>query len=85
MSQILEIAVWHSGPLSHVKCSGEIDATTAGELERAFSIVIETAPTAILLHGEEISLLTSAGVEVLVDGVRECRRRNIEFRAKFKS
>ncbi|HWC13659.1 MAG TPA: STAS domain-containing protein [Actinomycetota bacterium] len=60
-------------------CAGELDIATARKLRDAIELSIEQQPLVFTLDAQGISLLTSSGIEVLLDAVNGCRSNGIKL------
>jgi anti-sigma B factor antagonist len=59
-----------------VKPSGRIDSDTAPELEEVFKTITGAGQYRIVLDMSEASFISSAGLRVLLDTKKTCRRFN---------
>jgi anti-sigma B factor antagonist len=59
-----------------LKATGRIDSATAPELQKAFDTVIEEGQFKIVLDMSNIDFLSSAGLRVLVNAQKICKRYN---------
>ena len=57
-----------------VKVTGRVDSSTAPELEKAFTAVIEGGKSGIVLDMEDVEFLSSRGIWVLLEAQKACRR-----------
>lgn len=62
-----------------LSCAGELDIATARKLRDAIYLSIEQRPLSLILDAQGISLLTSSGIEVLLDAINACRGEGIEL------
>lgn len=59
-----------------ISVSGRIDSATSPQLKQAFYDVIETGQHRIVLDMEAVDFISSAGLWVLVDAQKKCKRFN---------
>lgn len=73
------ICIDHSREASRVKCDGELDLFTAPKLQEAIDVCIDQAPTALHIDGRGITLLTTAGIKLLLESAMRCHEAHIAF------
>lgn len=66
-----------------LSCAGELDIATAGKLRDAIDLCIEERPETIKLDMGGVSLITSSGIEVLVQAANKCRNGGIGLDLKL--
>jgi anti-sigma B factor antagonist len=59
-----------------IKVSGRIDSSTASQLADAISALVEKGQYKIVLDMGEVEFMSSAGLRVLVNAQKTCRRYN---------
>ncbi len=64
-------------------CSGELDLATCDRLDEVFAIALGDNPQHLIFDGTGISLLSSPGIEKLLELVRCCEQRGIRLEMKF--
>ena len=60
-------------------CSGELDIATAHKLRDAIELCIEEKPRILKIDTGGVSLITSSGIEVLVQAVHRCKEEGIRL------
>jgi anti-anti-sigma factor len=73
------VALWHRGLESSVICAGDLDAGVAPRLQEAIAMAVETAPVTLRVDCTGVSVVTTAGFDVLAAAKRICRERGIAF------
>lgn len=63
------------GPIRVLDLKGELDAHTASELEAAFQKSLEEQNTRIVVSGENLQYISSAGLGVFMAYIEEVRER----------
>ncbi len=61
---------------SLVKATGRIDSQTAPELAAAFGAITDAGQFRVVLDMSEVSFISSAGLRVLIDLQKTCKRWN---------
>jgi len=64
-----------SGGLKVLDLSGELDAHTASELEAAIQKCLDENSTQIIVHGQQLDYISSAGLGVFMAFIEEVRER----------
>lgn len=71
--------IWHTSDTTRIVCKGELDISTSGKLRDALSIAYDHSPARIELDCNGVSLLSAAGITVLVEAVLDSKERGIEL------
>ena len=74
-----DISIVHSPAGARVECSGELDLFTANRLKEALELCLEREPAALHIDAESITLLTTAGIKVLLETAIRCHETGIAF------
>ncbi len=71
------LVVHSRGSHARLACAGELDIATVPELETALVTCVETSPSVLWLDLNEVSLLSSSGIDHILGGMALCRERGI--------
>lgn len=66
-------------------CEGELDVATSRRLREALDICLGSVPETLLLDLSKVTLLTSSGIETILEGVKGCRERGIHLQLEASS
>lgn len=66
-------------PSRELSAVGEIDITSVPKVEEAIELVLDTRPSLLYLDWSSVSLLTSAGVEVLLRTASRCTQQRVQL------
>ena len=73
------ISIVHDDSGSTLQCEGELDLFTSSRLEEALDVCLNQAPEALHIDATKVSLLTTAGIKLLVEAAVRCQEEGIEF------
>jgi anti-anti-sigma factor len=80
MYRDFSLSVRHSGMVSTLSCSGELDGEHTSKLRDAIEMTIETRPTILEFDGTRLSFIDGRAIEALLHLAGECARRGIVAR-----
>lgn len=73
----------HSGTETHVTVEGELDVVTAPKVREAVELAADTRPQILWLDAHKVRLLSSSGLEPLLEAARVCRSRDIAIKIRL--
>jgi anti-anti-sigma factor len=73
------ISIAHTDAGSTVQCEGELDLFTSSRLQEALEVCLEREPKALHIDARKVTLLTTAGIKLLVDAAVRCHDAAIGF------
>lgn len=79
MQEIFEISIWHEGAESRLVCRGKIDERTAPKLDEAVDLVLDRGPSTVYIDWTGVSVVTDAGIAVLLRAQTTCNERDIRL------
>lgn len=69
---------YHPGSVT-LACGGELDIATVRKLADAIDMSLDPRPQSMTLDLESVTLLTTSGIETLLDAASRCREEGIEL------
>ena len=72
MSQDFEVTTVHQDGIVTLSCRGELDVLTTGDLRRAIDRALAHGSQHLHIDATGITLLSSVGVEVLLEAAARC-------------
>ncbi len=79
MTEGFWLSIAHHDREVAIEIEGELDVVTSRKLREAIRIVLDEKPSRLRLDATKVSMLTSAGIGVLVECARECRASEVEL------
>lgn len=77
--EILKVEIENSGPLVRVALSGELDISSAGQVEDRLAPIQQKAPHTLVLDLRELEFMDSTGLRLIVRADEAARAKGTRF------